>query len=225
VRLSLLLYASLFAAAVGTASLVRPLALAGIRSRRAGMVVCAASLAAAALTLAWPASTERASRRATRLDEIVPEWQFRERHEIHVDASPERVDAAIRGVTAREIRLFRTLTAIRRLGRSGRESILNAPADEPILSVATRSGFEWLADEPGREMVVGIRVAQGTLAAMSFLIAPDGHGGVNLSTETRVFADSDRSRRSFAVYWRAILPGSDLIRRSWLRAIRRRAEG
>ena len=224
-RLSLLLYASLLAAAVGAASLVRPLGFVGIRSRRSGMVVSAVSLAAAALALAWPASTQRVSRRATRLDEVVPQWQFRERHEIHVDASPERVDTAIRGVTAREIRLFRTLTAIRRLGRPSRESILNAPADEPILAVATRSGFEWLADDPGHEMVVGIRVAKGALAAMSFLIAPDGGGGVKLSTETRVFADSDGARRSFAVYWRAILPGSDLIRRSWLRAIKRRAEG
>jgi hypothetical protein len=30
--------------------------------------------------------------------------------------------------------------------------------------------------------------------------------------------------RQFAVYWRLIHPGSDIIRRMWLRAIKRRAE-
>ncbi|HKC24690.1 MAG TPA: hypothetical protein VKF32_08095, partial [Thermoanaerobaculia bacterium] len=91
-------------------------------------------------------------------------------------------------------------------------------------AVATRSGFEGLADDPGREMVVGIRISKATLAAMNFLIETDGRGGTNLSTETRVFASTASARRAFAVYWRAILPGSDLIRRSWLRAIGRRAE-
>jgi hypothetical protein len=31
--------------------------------------------------------------------------------------------------------------------------------------------------------------------------------------------------RRFAIYWRRIHPGSDIIRRMWLRAIKLRAEG
>lgn len=57
-----------------------------------------------------------------------------------------------------------------------------------------------------------------------FLITSDGRGGSNLSTETRVFADNAAGVRQFAVYWRMIHPGSDSIRRMWLRAIKRRAE-
>ncbi|MCI0412232.1 hypothetical protein L0222_05445 [bacterium] len=49
-------------------------------------------------------------------------------------------------------------------------------------------------------------------------------GGSLVSTETRVFANSSESLRRFAIYWRIIYPGSDLIRRMWLRAIERRAE-
>lgn len=56
------------------------------------------------------------------------------------------------------------------------------------------------------------------------LITSDGRGGSNLSTETRVFADNAAGVRQFAVYWRMIHPGSDSIRRMWLRAIKRRAE-
>jgi hypothetical protein len=61
-------------------------------------------------------------------------------------------------------------------------------------------------------------------AAMNFLVEPDGRGGSLLSTETRVHATDPASRRRFAAYWRVIYPGSAIIRRSWLQAVRRRAE-
>jgi hypothetical protein len=61
------------------------------------------------------------------------------------------------------------------------------------------------------------------LAAMNFVVTADGSGGSVITTETRVFASSPSARRRFAAYWRIIYPGSALIRRMWLRAIRRRA--
>jgi hypothetical protein len=61
-------------------------------------------------------------------------------------------------------------------------------------------------------------------AAMSFRLEDEGGGWTHVSTETRVFATDDRARRRFAAYWRTIYPGSALIRRMWLRAIRLRAE-
>ena len=45
-----------------------------------------------------------------------------------------------------------------------------------------------------------------------------------LTTETRVYATDATSRRAFARYWRVIYPGSSLIRRMWLRAIKKRVE-
>jgi hypothetical protein len=39
-----------------------------------------------------------------------------------------------------------------------------------------------------------------------------------------VFATDPASLRSFTAYWRTILPGSAIIRRQWLAAIKRRAE-
>jgi hypothetical protein len=104
--------------------------------------------------------------------------------------------------------------------------------------VATKSGFLWLADDAPHEMVVGTAVVghltdgdfrkplrPGTaVAAMNFVVTPDSRGGSNVSTETRVYANDASSRRSFAVYWRIIHPGSDIIRRMWLRAVKRRAE-
>jgi len=212
---SLLFYAGGLAVAVNVFRL----------KRRSGRIAAAAGLAAMTIALAWPASEKRAGGKATKLDEIMPVWQFDERHEIDVAAPPEKVFAAIRAVTADEIFLFRTLTAIRRGGRKGQESIINAPPSQPLLDVATRTSFRYLADDPPRELVVGTVIERPdvTIAAMNFRVVPIA-GGSRLTTETRVSSKTAAAARRFAAYWRVVHPGSDIIRRSWLRAIKRRAE-
>ena len=161
----------------------------------------------------------------THLDRAVPHWHFGERHETFVSAPPARVYAAVRAVTAREIFLFRTLVAIRRLGCAGPESILNPSPDAPILDIALRSGFFLIAEEAPQEIVVAMYVIKPdrVLAAMNFRLLPVDDG-VHLTTETRVFASDDAARRRFRWYWWLIRPGSGFIRRMWLRAIRKRAE-
>ncbi len=159
-----------------------------------------------------------------RLDEFVPVWQFREYHATHVNATPARTFDAVRAVRAEDIFLFRTMVGLRRGFRRGKESILNPARGVPILEVATRTGFRYLADDPPREIVIGIDIAAHVFAAMNFLIAPDAGGGCTLSTETRVFSSATQAFRRFALYWFAIRGGSGLIRRMWLRAIRHRAE-
>jgi hypothetical protein len=213
--LSVLLYGGLFAAIVGAfATLWR-------RTRRRAATVFATGVALVLIALIWPAGEERVSTVTSKLDERMPRWQFVERHEIRIAAPPERIYSAIRNVTAREIRFFQILTAVRCMGRCReKESILHAPAAKPILDVALRSGFRMLVDDAPRELVIGTRVAPRTLALMNFHV--DGDGLV--TTETRVFAETGAARRKFAIYWRFIRPGSGIIRRSWLEAIKRRAE-
>jgi hypothetical protein len=178
------------------------------------------------------------------LDRVTPAFQFHERHTTTVTATPERVYRSIRDVTASEIFLFRMLTWLRRLGRPGPESVLNAPEHLPLLDVATRTTFLMLADGP-REIVVGTAViappgaqrpstpeqfaglaarAGYALATMNFAIEPRSDGTCGLSTETRVYATDEEARRRFAGYWRLINLGSAFIRVMWLRAIKRRAE-
>ena len=213
--LSVLLYGGLFAAIVGA------FALLWRRTRRRAAIVVAAGAALVLIALVWPAGQESASTVASKLDERMPRWQFVERHEIRIAAPPERIYSAIRGVTASEIRFFQLLTSIRCMGRCREnESILHAPAAKPILEVALHSGFRLLDDDAPRELVIGTRVAPRTLALMNFHVDRDGL----VTTETRVFAETDAARRKFANYWRFIRPGSGIIRRSWLEAIKRRAE-
>jgi len=213
--LSWFLYCGAAAAFAGAVAMLLP------KMRRRAAAVFAAGIAFVLIALCWPAREAHAAAVQSHLDEIVPRWQFEERHEIRIQAPPERIYAAIRGVTASEIRFFQILTAVRCLGRCREESILNAPDAKPILDVATHSGFRLLADDAPRELVIGSRVAPQAFAVMNFRVAGDGL----VTTETRVFAKTDAARRKFAVYWRIIRPGSGIIRWSWLNAIKRRAEG
>jgi hypothetical protein len=179
----------------------------------------------------------------TLIDKFAPEWHYREVHSIAVLAPAEAARRAIREVTAREIRLFRFLTWLRRLGRRSAEGILKPPPDEPILTVALRTGFVLLAESPG-EIVIGRAVlapaggvppsnADEFLAArspgwakavMNFRIQQAPLAMCVVTTETRVSATDDKTARKFALYWWTIRLGSGLIRRMWLQAIRRRAE-
>jgi hypothetical protein len=242
---SLLFYAGLVLASIGLLCVVRPLPVIRVGSRRRGalLLLCGAVVAATGLLLpagSWPPSSDR-----SRLDDFIPVAQYGERHAILIHAPREKVYRALRATTADEIRLFRLLTWIRspRLPwRDTQESILAPSPHEPILDVALRSGFLLLAEEPGDEMVMGTIVCcrrariddpPGFVrldgpgyakAAMNFRLQDAGAGETLLTTETRIFATDDGTKRRFAVYWRVIYPGSALIRRMWLRAVRRRAE-
>jgi hypothetical protein len=239
-------YSGLLLAFVGMVSVAKPLKFLGVRTRLAGAGILLLGVLVAATGAALPAPLLALPGEHAHLDEFVPACQFREVHSIRIHAPTDAVFRAVRSVTAREIRFFRFLTWIRspRLTRAGREDILAAPADKPILDVALRSGFVLLADDPSRELVFGTilcgrlpgvtRLRAGDFleldrpgfckVAMNFRLRDEGGGSVRLSTETRVLALDPSARRRFAVYWRVISPGSALIRRMWLEAIRRRAE-
>jgi hypothetical protein len=213
--LSVLLYGGAIAALAGALAMLRR------RTRRYGATIFAAGLALVLIAIVWPAREERVTTVVSGLDEFMPRWQFIEKHEIRIAAPQRQIYWAIRKVTAREIRFFQLLTTIRCLGRCReKESILHAPPAKPIIDVALSSGFMVMVDDFPRELAIGTHVAPQTFAVMNFRIDPDGR----VTTETRVFSRTDAARRKFAVYWRLIRPGSGIIRRSWLEAIKRRAE-
>ncbi|MGB9073701.1 MAG: hypothetical protein WCC22_13760 [Terriglobales bacterium] len=239
-------YLGLISGLLGVVSFLKPPSWLGIRRRRQAAYLLATGFVIVLAGWALPAKEVRVDPPRTQLDQFMPVYQFREFHSIRVAASKEKVYGAIKSVTAGEISMFRTLTWIRRLGRSGPESIVHAPEHQPILDVATKTSFLLLAEEPNHEIVVGtaVVVPRGwrprrrptpedfraarepgfALAAMNFLIEDAGPGACTVTTETRIFATDMSARRRFAAYWRVIYPGSALIRRMWLRAIVRRAE-
>ncbi|HET9455616.1 MAG TPA: hypothetical protein VFO66_15130 [Gemmatimonadaceae bacterium] len=244
---SAMFYLGALLALAALASLVLPRLRRAGRGRKAVAIAAITGTGLALLGIALPSRDDVVViEPRERLDAIMPRYLFRERHVITVAATPLGVDRAVRTVTADEIHFYRALTWLRRLGRRGPESLLDAPREVPMLALATRTGFQLLVDEPGREMVLGaagpvssvaraaarsgaprpfVASADGYMSiAMNFHVTPDGRGGSVLSTETRVYAPDASTRRRLTTYWRVIYPGSTLIRRVWLAAIQRRAE-
>ena len=186
----------------------------------------------------------------TILDRLVPSFQAVEYHSTTIAASADHAWAALAQVTIGELRLFRLLMGLRVLpGRLRSRPRARFDAEEPLLGWAVRFGFTILGEEARRELVVGaigqpwrlsggrgIAVAGGedfaafdhagyARMAVNFRLAPIAGGrAIQLSTETRVACTDARSARRFARYWWLIRPVSGAIRRSWLAAIKRRAE-
>jgi len=240
-------------ALIALAGVMRPFAWLHGRSRRRALMMVAGGVAAAvAIAMITPSATSSAEHNG--IDTFAPVFHFREHHAIAVSAPPDRVFAAIKAVTADDIALFNLFTAIRRFGRPAPESILNAPRQQPILDVATRTGFHLLVDRAPQELAIGSVVvaprrtnqpgdgAQGTRrqftsddfrtlaqpgfakATMNFIVSDLGNGTSRIDTETRVFATDGAALRRFTPYWRIIFPGSSILRSTWLSAIKRRAE-
>ena len=179
------------------------------------------------------------------LDEHLPEWHVRERHSVRIAAAPADALAAARAVTAQEVPVLLVLMGLRVAARDARPRARGGALGGPLLDDFRRMGFAPLADSP-EELAYGgvgrfwqpsgglLRVPAGDFAGFAepgyakagfdFRAEPDGNGGCVLSTETRVFATDDAARRRFRIYWTLIRPGSGLIRRNWLGAIRTRAE-
>jgi hypothetical protein len=248
----IVVYLGLITMFVGGVSVLKPLKFLAIGSRWQALAVMVTGLIVVLIGGSLPAKEIRVAPPRTQLDQFLPAYQFNEFHSVRIAAPKDKVYTALKQVTAEEILFFHTLVWLRRLGRPGPESILNPPPGTPLLEVATRTTFLLLSEEPSREIVVGTLIAAPrgwrprgertpeafkallasqqpgfVLAAMNFRLedcdAPAGPCTL-LTTETRVYAMDASSRRAFARYWRVIYPGSSLIRRMWLRAIRKRAE-
>ncbi len=182
------------------------------------------------------------------LDSFISRYDFHEFHEIQVPAPSYRVFGAIKECTLGELPVMRILMAVRLLpallrGKRG----LGLDGGPGFLQEFIDAGFLLLAEQPDRELVVG-RIGQFwkltggeyprvtepdafvgfecggfAKAATNFILEAHRDGSTVVSTETRIAATDASAQRKFGAYWALIRPGSALIRREWLHAIKRRA--
>ena len=246
---SVLAYSGLVVAPFGLLAALAPPRWLGFSRRWHGPLV--GILAGGALFSAgwlWPVGSFTTPSPATRLDAFMPAYNFHERHEITIQAPPERVREALDRVSFADIGVIRTLGAIRAIAmghvRAARQARGASPAMPMIETIESpRSGFFPLDDAP-REFVfgmagqpwnnVGVRLTpeafrswaapDSVKIAANFLIEDAGNGRSRVITETRIAASDRSARGRMARYWALIYPGSGMIRRSLLRAIRERAE-
>jgi hypothetical protein len=240
-------YSAALVALVGALGVIWPLRWIHRTSRRRALVMAAGGIVFVVVIALLTPSPQSSTGPRSGIDEFMPEFHFREHHTIVVAAPPARVYDAVKSVSAGEIALFNLFTSIRRFGRAAPESILNAPGQQPLLDVATRTGFLLLRDRPPADVVLGAVVVAppGTRgpgrqltsadfmaltqpgfgkATMNFRIDDLGNGTTRVVTETRVLATDTVALKRFTPYWRTIFPGSWILRATWLRAIKARAE-
>jgi hypothetical protein len=185
-----------------------------------------------------------------RIDAWMPEYDFSERHSTRVRASPQAVWDALGRLDAFRIWLLRILMGLRGIPALvlGPRRTLRALAERPR-EMTLRSFFREgvvLEDDPPRDLVLGLTgrfwsAAGGLLptdrttfrelppagsarVAWSFELRPSADGTTTLTTETRIRCPDPAARRAFGRYWLLIRPGSGLIRRAILGAVRREAE-
>lgn len=243
--LSTLAYTGIVLSLCGLANLAFPFRFLGIRKRAVGALILAGGMGLAIAALLWPAPTIRVAQHRTVLDDIMPEYQFSERHSERIHAKPEQVMQAIRQSTFRDMKSLMTLLKIRGAVSRSREDtgVFLRWQDKPILDSFTASGY--LSGGSEHEIVAcgganlraggplrvrtlkeyaDYREQGGVKMAFDFNVEDAGGGWSTVTAETRVVATDDLTRRGMGRYWRLILPGSGLLRRQWLDGIKRRAE-
>jgi hypothetical protein len=160
------------------------------------------------------------------LDDVMPVWDWHERHERTVAVAPAEAVAAFLASPAAPDRAVRMLLRLRGLRtdatvegsfhRMGFEVLHCAPAEV----VVGASGTPWRAHGGIRPFDAG---DPGTVRMATDIRAETAAGGCVLSTETRIAALDGEARAAFARYWRLVGPFSAVIRRRWLRAAERTA--
>lgn len=240
--LSTLAYSGIVLALFGLVNLALPFRFLGIRKRAVGALVLTAGVIVTITALFWPAPTIRIAQSRTRLDEVLPEYHFNERHSARIHAKPEQVTQAIRESTFGDMKSLATLLKIRgatlRIHDTGRLS-----QDMRIVDAFSASGYVLGGNEHemlicgGANMrakrVLEVRTLQdfadyrepgAVKMAFDFNVEDAGGGWSTVRAETRLLATDDLTRRGVARYWRLIVPGSGLLRRQWLDGIKQRAE-
>ncbi len=179
------------------------------------------------------------------LNKYLQYYHFSEKHEIKISASKENIVQAIIDLHPNEISfLFSTLFFIRSIPPKilGKNYIGFSP-DTPLLKQLEEKGFKIL-EINDHEIVLGVigqfgKLKKGEIyyiddfinfneresvkVATNFFLV-EREDIVLLSTETRIYTTDKKSKRRFTVYWMIVYPGSALIRKIWLKAIKRRAE-
>jgi len=179
------------------------------------------------------------------LDRFLPRYEVRERHERVVGAPASVTFALAKEVSLRRSPIVRAIFALRAI--PSRLAGTPQRVDERgILQETLALGWRVLAEEPGREIVMGA-VTQPWRAdvvfrplppeefaafsepdcvkiAWTLAVEPAGPSRCVFRTETRAIATDGASRSRFRRYWAFLSPGIVLIRFEMLRAVAAEAE-
>ena len=178
------------------------------------------------------------------VDQFMPKYEVREVHQTRVAAPADVTFGVAYDLDLRRSTIVRAIFTGRELLMGGERSKREyAPA---FLDEVLDQGWRVLAEEPGRELVIGAAtqpwkgdvefrgLAPEQFAAFSepgyakivwtLAVKPLGENTSVFTTETRVATTDPESRSRFRRYWSVFSPGILLIRYETLRLVRREAE-
>ncbi|HET7239598.1 MAG TPA: hypothetical protein VFI77_00485 [Gemmatimonadales bacterium] len=218
---------------------------------RAKRVSAAAATAAGLCGLGYIATTwyrygrpKRTGAMDVALDRFMPAYEVAERHETRIHAPASVTWEAARALDLHGSPVIRAIFAGREL------ALRSTPAprrpSETFLQEVLDLGWGILAEEPGRELILGAvtkpwepdvrfrRLAPDAFAAFqepgyakivwTLVVDPIGSDQSVFRTETRVATTDPESRRRFRRYWSVFFPGIRVIRWEALRLVRQAAE-
>jgi hypothetical protein len=176
------------------------------------------------------------------IESFIPDPDAVETHRIEIAASREAVYQALWTTDLGGSPIIKTLMALRSLPRivSQPKRLRHMPR-QITLQTIIEGGFGQLAEDPGREVVLGVvgqfwRPAGNMLpfseemfrgpvqpgfarGVWNFAVQEAGKERTVLSTETRVVCGDAASRLKFRAYWTVVRPFSGLIRVIMLKAV------
>jgi hypothetical protein len=229
---------------IGLISIIRPLRCFFIFNRKIAFIVFCCGLLLSLSVMFWPVQTFHSEKRQQHLDEIMPEYSFKEYHQTIVHASPKKVMELVQTVSISDIPSIHCIVRLREIA-AGEFVDKSAGSRLKGLQELREGGFMGLTSDSS-EFVMGLigqphasEIYPARLTTPQFIayknqgyakvafnfVAKDlGNGQTLLSTETRVQTFDDKTSRLFSKYWTIIYPGSAIIRRIWLNAIAEQAE-
>jgi hypothetical protein len=179
------------------------------------------------------------------IDAFMPDADASERHAIVIAAPAETVYDLLCRMDLGDSLVIRALLTLRMLPKMLARGQWVSRFPRLRLGDLTRAGFGVLAEERGREIVLGVagrfwRPLDNVLpfdarnfegppragvarAVWNFSVRPLAGERTLLSTETRIVCGDAASRRAFRAYWMFVRPFSGLIRLLVLRSVRRAA--
>jgi hypothetical protein len=213
-----------------------------------GAVAAAVGIYSAYVAIAyvWFGRVSREAEGNSQLDQLMPQYEVRERHSVAVLAPAEVTLAAAREISFQDSRIARALFALRALpGRL--RGVPPAPTERrSVFEEVTALGWRELVQTPGRQVIMGAvtqpwrqEVQFRGLRADEFVafrepgyakiawtleVEPAGASSSRFSTETRVMTTDPVSRERFRRYWACLSPGILMIRYEILRLVKAKAE-
>jgi hypothetical protein len=147
------------------------------------------------------------------IDKFIPTYHFNEIHKRLVNASPEQCFLAAKNLDMSPLFITRLLLRLRGLPYK----------DASFAAFMKSMCFNYLAENPHQEFVID--ASKGDLKIYwNFAFDEVSTGETMVTTETRVFCLTKKSKRIFTVYWFFIKPFSGYIRKDFLRMIAKSVE-